>query len=158
MTRADWVWGAEWGAGFLRPTFIDFNQNWLHNWGPAVADWTSFGRPSEALCYSLLALYNHGEPVVSYPHSYTSQFSSLAWEGHWGWISWICTSSFPPSARDAPWGILPSCISTSLLIGSSMAVWHRRFCRRFPKDSRVAAQQRESSGLSCCWSFGCLRA
>ena len=107
VTRADWVWGAEWGVAFLRSTFIDFNQNWLHNWGPAVADWTSFGRPSEALCCSLLALYNHGEPAVSYPQSYTSQFSSLAWEGHWGWIGWICTSSFPPSARDAPGGFSP---------------------------------------------------
>ena len=105
----------------------------------------------QKLC-ALLALYNHGEPAISYPDSYTSHFS-------YQWIGWLCTSSFPSSGWEAPWGILPSGISTSVLIGSTLsAVWHRRFCRRFPKHSRVAAQQRESSGLSCCLTFGCLRA
>ena len=164
-SRSDWVWDAKWGAApsfpasqaHLHTLQVELNSQLGFCCGrlKAFSDFVADFDPIPAEGWIHLA-----DRQKLCAHYYPSQFSSLSWvEGQWEWIGWLCTSSFLSSGREAPWWILPSRISTSVLIVSTLwAVLHRRFCRRGPKHSHVAAQQRESSGLRCCLTFGCLRA
>ena len=141
---------------------------WVHNNSPpAAAECTSlFNRWRCGVHESSLVLGNWRQTAQPYAcccgESRVSSLSTLfippAWEGGWGGIGWFSSLQFPSWAREPCSGILPSSISTSLFVASTLAVLHRDFCLRIPKHSRVAAKQWESSGLSCCLIFWCLRA